>query len=215
MKRIISIVFLLSIITLIIATSGCVNKKDDKSNQGKYNEEKIELEYTIIIESNNNSNYIVYIPLIVYGNWVEMRHEHKFDGEVLNINNDFVLIEGFGKITIISTEYGNAFKIEANSTIKIKINSDDIEQINPDGGNPDVRLSLINDSDNDSRKDDEYHNSKYWVYYQPIIKNDTIDIDINLEIYYSKNSFDGKIYLNATLYNGWQLVNGTKVADAG
>ena len=160
-----------------IISSGCINEKNNNSKV----EEKIDLKYTATINPNNNSNYILYIPLIVHGNWVEMNNEHELDGNPLDINQEFEIIEGSGNVIIINTEHGNAFKINASDPIKLIIYHNNVNEINTYGSNPNIRLSLINDSDNDGRKDDEYYNAKYWIYLNSFTNNN-VDIDISLKI---------------------------------
>ncbi len=212
MSKVFSTLKIVIIICVVFLLSGCIN--DEDNNDNKNNEETIYYSYILTIQPSHNSNFILYLPCIVHGNWIDMKNQHELDGELITSNNVFEIIEGEGEVSIISTPYGYALNISGSNFIKIQITRNNLSEINTDGGNPNIRLSLINDSDNDGRKDDEYGNVQHWLFCNSSDENCDIDISLIFDIHYSKDSFSGTIEISGLLQNGWQLVNGTKEAAA-
>jgi len=212
----------LCLFIILIFSSGCLDSENESPDEDESDVEKsIEIIYHATINPEFIGEYSVNIPLIVFSNWPQIingtypgNEEHEQDGIPVNINDNYEIINGSGTVSIINTSYGYAFRVNATDYLEINIYSKKMDKTLCGDDGADIRLSLVNDSNKNGRKDDEFNEVKYWVYCNQTDYNRSINLSINLHNKYSVYSFHQVFELSGDISRGWVLIDGEIYADA-
>ena len=149
--------------------------------------------YTHIVEINvsQSVNFTIYVPVPLV--WSDAGPHLT---EVSEVVKELRVVRGNANISLIETEKGDALKITGNNNTKIEgfsyVQSAVLD-------NP-LTLSVSNYTWRDVHR-------KYWIYAN--IDGNDLDMKISIEFYICGGlGADVMIYINGSLINGWQQVDG-------
>ncbi|MFA5772665.1 MAG: hypothetical protein WC974_08050 [Thermoplasmata archaeon] len=210
-------IFLIVIATTTMMLSGClgIDKKASDGNEtsGSVSDNKlIEYYYGARIQSNSSDNFTIYLPIVVHGYWSSL-DKHPKDGLPSKVNEHIHVAEGNGAYRIVETEKGYALEVKSNASVTLAFNGSEIRgssssDIDMSGDRPNLRLSLVYDSDNDSRVDDEEH-LQYWVNCTKSNTTPPLQVNVSLVLHYLPIHFEGGMEAHGIIENGWQIINGS------
>jgi len=183
--------FLLVLVMCIILSLGCImEKNNDHNNESeKFIGEKIY--YNIKVQSNLSINFSINLPIFVNNN------------EVSEMNSEFRIVNGNGKIDFENTIHGPSMNITSNESFEIRLNTS-IDK-NTDLDIYPIHLSLFKE---DSIYANETFCDQYWIYVE-CDKNITLEIDLYCEWeVYLKHSYGNEgNTIRGKIEVGWNLMD--------
>ncbi len=160
---------------------------------------KISFKYELKIEYYGNSDYELYLPLIISEDKINL---------LVNKSNNPKIENGKGEIKIINTNYGYAYHIKSNESLLIKCSKE--YYVAARSRYEHYLLSLENKNEIDWTGD-----TQYWCFSNHEKANNSIEIKANFNHvvksgFLFKSTWHTKIDFNGRLSDGWNLINATK-----